>query len=204
MKLGINGFGRIGRCFMRSALERGKDFDVVAINDLAPAKTLAHLLKYDSTFGELEEDVEATENSITVGGTEIKFISEKNPAELPWDELGVDLALEATGLFRKRKDAAKHLEAGAEKVLITAPGKGEGSDITLIPGVNDGEYDPEKHEIMDLGSCTTNCTVPTVKVLDDNFGIEKALLTTVHSYTNDQKLLDAVHSKLTRARSAPN
>lgn len=204
MKLGINGFGRIGRCFLRSALERGKNFDVIAINDLAPASTLAHLLKYDSTFGVLKEDVEATEDSITVGDMEIEFISEKNPAELPWDDLGVDLALEATGLFRKRKDAAKHLDAGAEKVLITAPSKGEGSDKTFIPGVNDDQYDPEKHTIMDLGSCTTNCAVPTAKVLDDSFGIEKALLTTVHSYTNDQRLLDAVHGKLTRARSAPN
>nr|QBN22355.1 NAD-dependent glyceraldehyde-3-phosphate dehydrogenase [uncultured archaeon] len=150
----------------------------------------------------MEAEVEATDNSIIVGDVRIEFISERDPGELPWSELEVDLVLEATGLFRRREDAAKHLDAGAEKVLITAPGKGEGSDITFIPGVNDDQYDPREHVIMDLGSCTTNCLVPTVKVLDDEFGIEKALMTTIHSYTNDQKLLDAVHKDLHRARSA--
>lgn len=202
MRLAINGFGRIGRCFLRAALGKEENFDIVAINDLAPASTLAHLLKYDTTFGELDEKVEATDDSLVVGGTEIDFISEKSPEKLPWDDMDVDLALEATGLFRKREDAAKHLDAGAEKVLITAPGKGEGSDITFIPGVNDDQYDPENHTIMDLGSCTTNCLVPTVKVLDDEFGIEKALMTTIHAYTNTQQLLDAVHKDLRRARAA--
>ncbi|KXA95722.1 glyceraldehyde-3-phosphate dehydrogenase [candidate division MSBL1 archaeon SCGC-AAA259E19] len=202
MKLALNGFGRIGRCFLRATLNRKVDFEIVAINDLAPASTLAHLLKYDSTFGELEEDVEATEDSLIVGDKEIDFISEKNPGELPWEEKGADLAIEATGLFRKREDAAKHLDAGAEKVLITAPGKGEGSDITIIQGVNDDEYDPDEHEILDIGSCTTNCLVPTVKVLDDEFGIQKALMTTIHSYTTSQQLLDGIHKDLRRARAA--
>ncbi|KXA94904.1 glyceraldehyde-3-phosphate dehydrogenase [candidate division MSBL1 archaeon SCGC-AAA259I09] len=202
MRLAINGFGRIGRCFLRAALEKGENFDIVCINDLAPVDTLAHLLKYDTTFGELEEKVETSNNKLIVGDLEIDFVSERNPEELPWSEKDVDLALEATGLFRKRQDAAKHLEAGAEKVLITAPGKGEGTDITLIPGVNNNEYDPDKHVIMDLGSCTTNCLVPTVKVLDDEFGLEKGLMTTVHAYTNAQQLLDGVHSDLRRARAA--
>ncbi len=202
MRIGINGFGRIGRCFLRAALTKKENFEIVAINDLAPVSTMAHLLKYDTTFGELNENVETTEDSLIVGDLEIDFISDKNPEDLPWDEKDVDLALEATGLFRKKKDAARHLDAGAEKVLITAPGKGEGSDITLIPGVNDDQYDPEKHEIMDLGSCTTNCLVPTVKVLDDEFGIRKALMTTIHSYTGNQQLLDGVHKDLRRARAA--
>ncbi len=202
MRLAINGFGRIGRCFFRSALEEGDKFDIVAINDLADPSTLAHLLKYDTNFGELEENVEATQDSLIVGDMEIDFVSEKNPENLPWEEKDVDLALEASGVFRKRKDAAKHLDAGAEKVLITAPAKGEGSDKTFIMGVNDDEYDPNEHTIMDLGSCTTNCLVPTVKVLDDEFGIEKALMTTVHSYTTSQNILDGLHSDLRRARAA--
>ncbi len=202
LRLAINGFGRIGRCFLRAALSKGHEFDIVAINDLAPAETLAHLLKYDTTFGTLDKKVEAREDSIIVDDLEIDLISEKNPENLPWEEKNIDLALEASGLFRKRKDAAKHLEAGAEKVLITAPGKGEGSDIIAIMGVNDDEYDPDEHEIMDLGSCTTNCLVPTVKVLDDRFGLEKALMTTIHAYTNSQNLLDSVHSDLRRARTA--
>lgn len=202
MRLGINGFGRIGRCFLRAALEKKENFDIAAINDLAPASTLAHLLKYDTTFGELDEEVEATEDSLIVGDLEIDFVSERNPENLPWEEKDVDLALEATGLFRKREDAAKHLDAGAEKVLVTAPGKGEGTDITLIRGVNNDQYDPDEHVIMDLGSCTTNCLVPTVKVLDDEFGIQKALMTTIHSYTNNQQLLDGVHKDPRRGRAA--
>ncbi|KXB08231.1 glyceraldehyde-3-phosphate dehydrogenase [candidate division MSBL1 archaeon SCGC-AAA385D11] len=202
MKLAINGFGRIGRCFLRAALERGENFDCVAVNDLAPASTLAYLLKYDSTFGILKEEVNATEDSITVEDMEMKFLSERNPADLPWEDLGIDLVIEGTGIFREREKAAKHLDAGAKKVLITAPGKGEGADITLIPGVNNDQYDPEKHKIMSLGSCTTNCLVPTMKVLLDEFGVEKALMTTTHAYTNDQRLLDAVHKKPQRARSA--
>lgn len=202
MRLGINGFGRIGRCFLRAALEREKDFEIVAINDLAPASTLAHLLKYDTTFGESEENVEATDDSIIVGDAEVDFISEKNPEELPWNEKDVDIAIEATGLFRKREDAAKHLKAGAEKVIVTAPGKGEGSDITIIQGVNDDQYDPEKHTIIDIGSCTTNCLVPTISVLDEEFGIEKALMTTTHAYTSTQNILDGIHKDLRRARAA--
>ncbi len=202
MRIGINGFGRIGRCFLRAALEKKENFEIVCINDLADVSTLAHLLKYDTTFGELEENVETDENTIIVGDSEIDFYSEKNPEDLPWDGKDVDLALEATGLFRRRKDAKKHLDAGAKKVLITAPGKGEGTDKTFIQGINDHEYDPDEHTIMDLGSCTTNCLVPTVKVLDDKFGLEKGLMTTVHAYTNSQKLLDGVHKDLRRARAA--
>lgn len=202
MRIGINGFGRIGRCFLRAALEKKENFEIVCINDLADVSTLAHLLKYDTTFGELEENVETDENTIIVGDSEIDFYSEKNPEDLPWNEKDVDLALEATGLFRRRKDAKKHLDAGAKKVLITAPGKGEGTDKTFIQGINDHEYDPDEHTIMDLGSCTTNCLVPTVKVLDDEFGLEKGLMTTVHAYTNSQKLLDGVHKDLRRARAA--
>ncbi|KXB06914.1 glyceraldehyde-3-phosphate dehydrogenase [candidate division MSBL1 archaeon SCGC-AAA382A20] len=202
MKLGINGFGRIGRCFLRAALEKRENFDIVCVNDLAPVSTLAHLLKYDTTFGELDQEVTTTEDKLIIGDMEIDFVSEKKPKNLPWDEKDVDLALEATGLFRKREDAAKHLDAGAEKVLITAPGKGEGTDITLIPGVNNEDYDPDKHTIMDLGSCTTNCLVPTVKILDDEFGLEKGLMTTIHSYTNNQQLLDSVHKDLRRGRAA--
>lgn len=202
MKLAINGFGRIGRCFLRASLEKGENFEIAAINDLVDPETLAHLLKYDTTFGELEEKVEATDDTLIVGDAEFDLVQNRNPEDNPWDEKGIDLVLEASGLFRKREDAARHLEGGAKKVLITAPGKGEGSDITLIPGVNDGEYDPDEHTIMDLGSCTTNCLVPTVKVLDDEFGIEKALMTTIHSYTSNQNLLDGVHTDLRRARAA--
>lgn len=202
MKIAINGFGRIGRCFLRSMLERDKDIEIMAINDLAPASTLAHLLKYDTTFGELDENVEAGDGVLKVADRKIDFIQEKNPAELPWDDYDVDLAIEATGLFRKREDAAQHLEAGADKVIITAPGKGEGSDITIIRGVNDDEYDPDEHDILDIGSCTTNCLVPTVKVLDSEFGLEKGLMTTIHAYTNTQQLLDGVHKDLRRARAA--
>lgn len=203
MRLAINGFGRIGRCFLRSALKRDDiNFDIAAINDLAPGSTLAHLLKYDTTFGELEEKVEAQDDTLIAGDEEIDLISEKDPSSLPWDEKDVDLAIEATGLFRKREDAAQHLDAGADKVLITAPGKGEGTDITVIQGVNDEEYDPDEHTILDIGSCTTNCLVPTVKVLLDEFGIEKALMTTVHSYTATQNILDGLHKDLRRARAA--
>lgn len=202
MRVAINGFGRIGRCFLRSSLDKDLDFDIAAINDLAPASTLAHLLKYDTTFGELDEDVEATDGSIQVGNTEYELLSERDPASLPWDEKDVDLVIEATGLFRKREDAAKHLDAGAEKVLITAPGKGEGTDITIIQGVNDEDYDPDKHTIVDIGSCTTNCLVPTVNVLEEEFGIEKALMTTTHSYTTTQSILDSIHKDLRRARAA--
>ncbi len=202
MKVALNGFGRIGRCLTRAMLERDEDLDIVAINDLAPGETLAHLLKHDTTFGYLDENVESGDGYLKIADKKIDLVQEKNPANLPWDDYDVDLAIEGTGMFRKREDAAKHLEAGAEKVIITAPGKGEGSDITVIRGVNDDEYDPEEHNILDIGSCTTNCLVPTVKVLDDEFGLEKGLMTTIHAYTNSQQLLDGVHKDLRRARAA--
>ncbi len=172
------------------------------MNDLADASTLAHLLKHDTTFGELDEEVKAEDGTLVAGDMEVELISEKDPTALPWDDMDVDLAVEATGLFRKREDAKMHLEAGADKTLITAPGKGEGSDIILIRGVNDDEYDPDEHEILDIGSCTTNCLVPTVNVLLEEFGIEKALMTTAHSYTTTQNILDGLHSDLRRARAA--
>jgi len=172
------------------------------VNDLADASTLAHLLKHDTTFGELDEEVKAEDGTLVAGDMEVELISEKDPTALPWDDMDVDLAVEATGLFRKREDAKMHLEAGADKTLITAPGKGEGSDIILIRGVNDDEYDPDEHEILDIGSCTTNCLVPTVNVLLEEFGIEKALMTTAHSYTTTQNILDGLHSDLRRARAA--
>ena len=200
MKIAINGFGRISRVFYRATLQRGKNFKCVAVNDLAPPSTMAHLLKYDSTFGRLGVDVKTTENSIIVGGAEMKFISEKDPSKLPWGELGVDLVIESTGAFTDRKNASKHLEAGAKKVLITAPAKEP--DVTVVPGVNQDQYDPKKHKIISLGSCTTNCLAPVMKVLNDKFGVEKALMTTTHAYTLDQCLLDAVHKDMRRARSA--
>ncbi|MCD6248143.1 MAG: type I glyceraldehyde-3-phosphate dehydrogenase [Hadesarchaea archaeon] len=200
MKVAINGFGRIGRVFYRAMLGRETKFQCVAVNDLAPARTLAHLLKYDSTFGKLDAEIEARDDAIVVNGNEMKLFSERDPANLPWGELGVDLVLESTGRFRDREGASKHLEAGAKKVLISAPAKGP--DVTIVPGVNDDKYDPENHKIISLASCTTNCLSPVAKVLDEKFGIEKALMTTIHSYTNDQRLLDAVHKDLRRARSA--
>lgn len=202
MKLSLNGFGRIGRCFLRACLERETNFDVVAINAPSDPDTLAYLLKYDTTFGELEQEVEAADDSLIVGGEEIDIYSTRDPEDLPWEEKDVDLALESTGKFRKRKDATKHLKAGAKNVLISAPGKGEGPDISIIPGVNDDQYNPDEHKIIDLGSCTTNCLVPTIKVLDDNFGIEKSLMTTIHAYTMSQRLLDGSHSDLRRGRAA--
>ncbi len=200
MKVAINGFGRIGRVFYRATLKRNKNFECIAINDLAPAPTMAHLLKYDSTFGKLETEVKVTEEAIEVGGEKLKVISERDPANLPWDEMGIDLVIESTGMFTDREGASKHLEAGAKKVLISAPAKDP--DITIVPGVNDELYDPKNHNIISLASCTTNCLTPVVKVLDEKFGIEKALMSTTHAYTGDQRLLDAVHKRLERARSA--
>lgn len=200
MRVAINGFGRIGRIFYRAALQRSKNFECVTVNDIAPASTMAHLLKYDSIFGRLNVDVKATNGSIIVGGAELKFISEKDPTKLPWGELGVDLVIESTGIFRDRRGASKHLEVGAKKVLITAPAKEP--DVTIVPGVNDDQYDHEKHKLISLGSCTTNCLAPVMKVLNDKFGVEKALMTTAHAYTMDQRLLDAVHKDLRRARPA--
>jgi glyceraldehyde 3-phosphate dehydrogenase len=199
VRVGINGFGRIGRNILRAALGN-KEIDFVAVNDLTNAATLAHLLKYDSVLGNLDEDVRATGDGITVAGDEFKVLSVKDPAQLPWKDLGVDVVFESTGLFTKRDDAAKHISAGAKKVIITAPAKGP--DITIVLGVNDEKYDPAKHQIISNASCTTNCLAPLAKVLHERFGIKKAWMTTVHSYTNDQNLLDLPHKDLRRARAA--
>ncbi len=199
VKVGINGFGRIGRNIMRAAIGN-KEIDFVAVNDLTNAATLAHLLKYDSVLGNLHADVRATTDGITVAGDEFKVLSVKDPAQLPWKDLGVDIVLESTGIFTSRDGAAKHLAAGAKKVIITAPAKGP--DITIVLGVNDDQYDPAKHHIISNASCTTNCLAPLAKVLHERFTITKAWMTTVHSYTNDQHLLDLPHKDLRRARAA--
>ncbi len=200
VKVAINGFGRIGRLLYRAALETKADIDFVAVNDLTDAKTLAHLLKYDSVHGNAPFDIKAKEKAIIVNGRELTVLSERDPAKLPWKELDVYIAVESTGRFRDRENASKHLQAGAKKVLISAPAKNP--DITLVLGVNDDEYDPKKHNIISLASCTTNCVAPVAKVLNDKFGIKGALMTTTHAYTNDQRLLDLQHSDLRRARAA--
>ncbi len=199
MKVGINGFGRIGRNFFRAALVKS-DFDIVAVNDITDAKTLAHLLKYDSVNGILEAEIEAKEDSIVVNGKPIKVFSERDPANLPWKDLGVEVAVESTGLFTDRKNAMKHLEAGAKKVVISAPAKDP--DITIVLGVNQQKYNPAEHHIISNASCTTNCLAPVAKVLLENFGIQRGLMTTVHAYTNDQRILDLPHKDLRRARAA--
>ena len=200
IKVGINGFGRIGRLLYRAAIERSANIDFVAINDLADAKTNAHLLKYDSVHGRFPGSVEVKGNNLVVCGKELKVLSERDPAALPWKDLGVYLAVESTGLFTKREAASKHLQAGAKKVLISAPSPDP--DVTVVMGVNDENYDPEKHQLLSNASCTTNCLAPVSKVLADNFGLEKAFMTTVHSYTNDQKIQDIVHKDMRRARAA--
>jgi glyceraldehyde 3-phosphate dehydrogenase len=199
LKVGINGFGRIGRNIMRAALRR-KDLDFVAVNDLTDAKTLAHLLKYDSVLGNLDAHVEARDGAIAVDGDEFKVLAVKDPAQLPWKDLGVDVVFEGTGKFTKRDDAAKHLAAGAKKVVITAPATNP--DVTIVLGVNDGAYDKSKHHIVSNASCTTNCLAPVAKVIDESFGITRGWMTTVHAYTNDQNLLDLPHKDLRRARAA--
>jgi glyceraldehyde 3-phosphate dehydrogenase len=199
VKVGINGFGRIGRNIMRAAMA-SKDIDFVAVNDLTSAATLAHLLKYDSVLGNIEADVKATADGITVDGDEFKVLSVKDPAQLPWKDLGVDVVFESTGIFTSREGAAKHLAAGARKVVITAPAKGP--DITVVLGVNDDKYDPAAHHIISNASCTTNCLAPLAKVIHERFGIRKGWMTTIHSYTNDQQLLDLPHKDLRRARAA--
>ena len=198
-KIAINGFGRIGRNFLRGAYQNS-ELDIVAINDVTDAKTLAHLLKYDSIFGIFSEKVTFGDGFIDVGGKKIKVTAIKNPEELPWKELGVDLVLESTGLFTKRVDAEKHLKAGAKKVIISAPATDP--DLTVVIGVNDREYDPQKHHIISNASCTTNCVAPVAKVLHDQFRILKGNMTTIHSYTNDQRILDLPHKDLRRARAA--
>jgi glyceraldehyde 3-phosphate dehydrogenase len=198
-KVGINGFGRIGRNIMRAALEKG-GVDFVAVNDITDAPTLAHLLKYDSVLGNLTAKVEARDNCIVVNGDEFKVLAIKDPAQLPWKDLGVDIVFESTGKFTKRDDAAKHLAAGARKVIITAPATGP--DVTLVLGVNDDMYDNAKHHVISNASCTTNCLAPVAKVLHDAFTIRQGWMTTVHAYTNDQNLLDLPHKDLRRARAA--
>jgi glyceraldehyde 3-phosphate dehydrogenase len=200
IKVGINGFGRIGRNFFRAAKQQGLDIEFVAVNDITDAKTLAHLLKYDSVLGIFPGEVTSTESSIVADGDELRVLAEKDPANLPWKELGARIVIESTGLFTKREDADKHIAAGAEKVIISAPAKGE--DITMVLGVNDDAYDPKSHNVISNASCTTNCVVPMAKVLDDAFGIDQAFMTTIHAYTNDQRILDLPHPDLRRARAA--
>jgi glyceraldehyde 3-phosphate dehydrogenase len=199
-RVGINGFGRIGRNFLRAQLQHGGDIEIVAANDIGDTKTMAHLLKHDSVLGTLDLPVEAGDGVISVGGHEIKFVSERDPADLPWADLGVDVAIESTGLFTKRADAEKHLQAGAKKVVISAPATDP--DLTVVLGVNDREYDPEKHNIISNASCTTNCVAPVAKVLHEAYGIERGFMTTIHAYTNDQHTLDLPHKDLRRARAA--
>ncbi|WP_105615132.1 type I glyceraldehyde-3-phosphate dehydrogenase [Vallitalea okinawensis] len=196
-KIAINGFGRIGRNAFKIAMERG--LDVVAINDLTDSKTLAHLLKYDSCFGKFNGTVEVKNDALVVNGKEIKVLAERNPADLPWGELGVEVVIESTGLFRQKEKAALHIEAGAKKVIISAPGKGTKS---IVMGVNEADYDAANDDIIDNASCTTNCLAPFAKVLNDKFEIKKGIMTTVHSYTNDQRILDTPHADLRRARAA--
>ncbi|MFG3344700.1 type I glyceraldehyde-3-phosphate dehydrogenase [Streptomyces sp. NPDC048018] len=200
IRVGINGFGRIGRNYFRALLEQGADIEVVAVNDLGDTATTAHLLKYDTILGRLKAEVTHTADTITVDGHTIKVLSERNPADIPWGELGVDIVIESTGIFTKREDAAKHLAGGAKKVLISAPAKDE--DITIVMGVNQDKYDAASHHVISNASCTTNCVAPMAKVLDENFGIVRGLMTTVHAYTNDQRILDFPHKDLRRARAA--
>jgi len=200
LKIGINGFGRIGRNFFRASY-RDPNFDIIAVNDITDAKILAHLLKYDSVLGILDAEVKATDNSIIVDGKEVKVLSKKDPSDIKWKEMGISYVIESTGLFTKKSDAEKHIkDGGAEKVIISAPAKEP--DVTLVLGVNEEIYDPEKHHVISNASCTTNCLAPAAKVIHDNFGIQKAIMTTIHSYTGDQKILDAPHKDLRRARSA--
>ena len=200
IKVGINGFGRIGRNFFRALLASGADVQVVGINDLTDTKTLAHLLKYDSILGRIGVPVEAAEGAIVVDGNSIPIFAERDPADLPWAKVGADVVVESTGIFTNADDARKHVTAGAKKVIISAPAKGE--DITIVMGVNDGDYDPAKDVIISNASCTTNCLAPMAKAIDDAFGIERGLMTTIHAYTNDQRILDFPHSDLRRARAA--
>ncbi|MER6127551.1 type I glyceraldehyde-3-phosphate dehydrogenase [Streptomyces sp. NPDC001795] len=200
IRVGINGFGRIGRNYFRALLEQGADIEIVAVNDLGDTATTAHLLKYDTILGRLKQEVSHTADTITVDGRTIKVLSERNPADIPWGELGVDIVIESTGIFTKKADAEKHLAGGAKKVLISAPATDE--DITIVMGVNQDKYDAANHHIISNASCTTNCVAPMAKVLDENFGIVKGLMTTVHAYTNDQRILDFPHKDLRRARAA--
>jgi glyceraldehyde 3-phosphate dehydrogenase len=199
-RIAINGFGRIGRLVFRHMMESGNGLEVVAINDIAPLENLAYLLKYDSAHDTPQEKIEARDNTLHWGSKEIRYLSERDPANLPWEEMEVDLAIEASGLFTKREDASKHLKAGAGRVLVTAPAKG--ADFTVCMGVNDEEYQPEEHKIVSNASCTTNCLAPVAKVLDESFGIKTGFLTTVHAYTSSQALIDGPNKKMRRGRSA--
>ena len=200
IRVGINGFGRIGRNYFRALLEQGADIEIVAVNDLGDTATTAHLLKYDTILGRLKQEVTHTADTITVDGKTIKVLAERNPADIPWGELGVDIVIESTGIFTKKADAEKHIAGGAKKVLISAPAKDE--DVTIVMGVNQDKYDPANHHVISNASCTTNCVAPMAKVLDENFGIVRGLMTTVHAYTNDQRILDFPHKDLRRARAA--
>ena len=200
LKAGINGFGRIGRNVFRAAHARGEDIDWVGVNDITDTETLAHLLRFDSILGPFPGEVEATENGLIVDGEELRVFAERDPANLPWDEVGADVVIESTGFFTKRDDAAKHLTAGAKKVIITAPATEP--DVTLALGVNDDAYDPQEHHVISNASCTTNCLAPVAKVLHDAIGIERGIMTTIHAYTSDQNLQDAPHKDLRRARAA--
>ena len=200
IRVGINGFGRIGRNFFRAYLEKEPGFDVVALNDVGDARTMGYLLKYDSNLGPLGTEVTVGDGSISAGGSELRVLSERDPAALPWGELGVDIVIESTGFFTKREDAKKHLDAGAKKVVISAPASEP--DVTFVLGVNDDVYDPDAHVIISNASCTTNCVAPLAKVLHDRFGIEQGFMTTIHAYTNDQQILDLPHKDLRRARAA--
>ncbi len=200
VRIGINGFGRIGRMVLRALRRAGKDIELVAVNDLTDSQTLGHLLKYDSVHGRFEGEVTAREGELVVDGRSISILSERDPAKLPWKDLQVDIVLESTGLFRSRDKAASHLDAGARKVVISAPGKNE--DITVVMGVNHDKYDAASHHVISNASCTTNCLAPVVKVLKDSFGFQRGFMTTIHSYTNDQRILDLPHSDLRRARAA--
>src|SRR5881398_2673694 len=199
-RVGINGFGRIGRNFFRAHLERGGDFEIVAINDLGDARTMGHLLKYDSVLGALDEDVEVGDGVIKAGKTELQVLSERDPAALPWGDLEVELVIESTGFFTGREGAQKHIDAGAKKVIISAPATDP--DLTVVLGVNDDQYDAEQHHIVSNASCTTNCVAPLAKVLHDTFTIQRGFMTTIHAYTNDQRILDLPHEDLRRARAA--
>ena len=200
LKVGVNGFGRIGRNFLRASLESGANFEIVGINDLTDNATLAHLLKYDSILGRLKQPVTFTDTTITVGGKTISVSAERDPANIPWAKLGVDIVVESTGIFTKAADAQKHINAGAKKVIISAPATDE--DITIVMGVNHEKYEPTKHNIISNASCTTNCLAPMAKVLNDEFGIVRGLMTTIHAYTNDQVILDFPHKDLRRSRAA--
>ncbi|MGI8593775.1 MAG: type I glyceraldehyde-3-phosphate dehydrogenase [Solirubrobacteraceae bacterium] len=201
VRIGINGFGRIGRTVFRAAKERGADLEWVGVNDLTDAKTLAHLLKFDSVYGRYPGEIEATDDGFSVDGEEVRVLSEKDPANLPWEDLGADVVIESTGIFTDRDDAAKHLEAGAKKVIVSAPAKD--ADVTVALGVNFEEhYDPDSHEVISNASCTTNCLAPVAKILQETVGIESGLMTTIHGYTGDQQLVDGPHKDLRRARAA--